>query len=104
MPAHYEVELTHDAEKSLADIADGRQQKTIVGKMEYLQENPVAGGKPLAGPLSEYMSIRAGKYRIIYDVDQEERKVIVYLVGRRRAGDRTDIYTLAKKLLKAKLL
>ncbi len=104
MAVRYEVDLTDVAEKSIKKIPDRRQQKAILDKLEYLQEEPVAIGKPLAKALAGYMSVRAGRYRVIYEVDPSKKKVIIHLAGKRKEGDRTDVYVMAKKLLKAKLL
>ena len=55
--------------------------------------------------LSGFRSIHvAGRYRIIYKIDQQTVIVHVLAVGIRKEGDKKDIYTIAKKLLSAGLL
>jgi len=48
-----------------------------------LAENPYLG-KPLRGALAGLRSLRAGDYRIIYRVDEEEKMAILLCVGHRR--------------------
>ena len=38
-------------------------------------------------------------YRIVYKVEQEQVLVLVVGIGRRKDGDKKDIYTLLEKLL-----
>jgi mRNA interferase RelE/StbE len=86
-------------------IPDKKIQRTILNRIEGLSDKPDKQGKMLVKELSGYRSVRtAGRYRIIYKI--EEHKVIVYAlaVGIRKKGDKKDIYTIAKKILKAGLL
>lgn len=53
-------------------------------KLKALQENPGLG-KPLKGKLRGLRSLRVGKYRIIYQVDEDSRVVRIITVGRREA-------------------
>lgn len=50
--------------------------------------------------LSGFRSVRAvgQRYRIIYKVEQEQVLVLVVGIGRRKDGDKKDIYTLLEKL------
>lgn len=58
----------------------------IVSKLSLLQENPrSAGSLKLHG--SEGWRIRVSDYRIIYDIDDAGRTVVI-----RRVGHRRDIY------------
>jgi len=43
------------------------------------------------------------RYRILYRVQLREVAVLIVAVGRRRSGDKGDIYALAKKLLRQRL-
>lgn len=61
----------------------------------------------LKGNLQDYRSIRAvgQRYRIIYQVKENEIEVIIVAVGIRRDGDKKrDLYELMKKYLKIGLL
>ena len=44
------------------------------------------------------------RYRIVYRVERREIVVVIVVAGRRRSGDKSHIYELAKKLLRQGLL
>ncbi len=102
----YRVVLTLEAEKMWASIADRRIQGKLRDKMRELGHDPEIQGKPLLDDLAGYRSLRAvgQRYRIIYRVDRNERVVQVVAVGLRKAGNHSDVYALAKKLLRLKLI
>ncbi|MEG4328624.1 type II toxin-antitoxin system RelE/ParE family toxin [Microcoleus sp. herbarium5] len=58
-------------------------------------------GKALVDNLSGFRSIRAvgQRYRIVYQVEQDRVLVVVVGLGRRKDGDKKDIYTILEKLL-----
>ena len=59
----------------------------------------------LVKELSGYRSIHtAGRYRIIYKIDENIVIVYVLATGIRKQGDKKNIYQITKKLLKAGLL
>jgi mRNA interferase RelE/StbE len=62
----------------------------------------VQRGKPLVGELAGFRSVRAvgQRYRIVYRVEHQEVTVLVVAAGRRRSGDKKDIYELARELLR----
>jgi mRNA interferase RelE/StbE len=97
----YQVELTKLATSMIAEIQDLREQKGIIDRLKKLENDPLMQGKALTGDLKGYHSLRAvgQRYRIVYKVVQERVLVIVVGVGRRKEGDKKDIYTLMKKLL-----
>ena len=53
-----------------------------------------------------YRSLRAvgQRYRVIYRVEEDQVLVLVVAVGIRKEGDKRDIYTLARKLLRLHLV
>jgi len=48
-----------------------------------LEENPYLG-KPLSYDLFGLRSLRVGKYRILYEIDENERKIILRAVSHRK--------------------
>ena len=78
----------------------------IIKTIDGLAEDPEKKGKPLTAELDGYRSVRAAgqRYRIIYRIGNEKVIVLVVAAGIRRDGDRKDIYALAKKLIRARLL
>jgi mRNA interferase RelE/StbE len=97
----YQVQLTKLALSMIAEIQDLREQKGITDRLKKLKNDPLIQGKALTGDLKGYHSVRAvgQRYRIVYKVVQERIVVTVVGVGRRKEGDKKDIYKLMKKLL-----
>ena len=102
----YGIVLQPVAMKALAEIADRRVRAKIGERIDGLAHEPEQQGKPLTGELSGYRSIRAvgQRYRIVYKVDRTKVLVLIVALGLRKAGDKRDIYLLAKKLLKLRLV
>jgi len=90
----------------LSRISDRRLQEAIRDRIDGLAHDPEKQGKLLLGELKGYRTIRAAgqRYRIIYRTHQEQIEVVVVATGIRREGDREDIYRLAQRLLRLKLL
>jgi mRNA interferase RelE/StbE len=90
----------------LKDILDRRIRQKIQKRIEDLAEEPEKQGKPLVEELEGYRSLRAvgQRYRIIYSVERKRVVVYVFAVGLRKQGSRSDIYQIAKKLLRPGLL
>ena len=102
----YQVQFLPEAAKRLSDISDRRIQEKIRDRIEALKEDPEKQGKPLLGEWTGYRAVRAvgQRYRIIYRVEREKIVVLVVGVGIRKEGSREDIYELAKKLLRFRLV
>ncbi|MBA2288302.1 MAG: type II toxin-antitoxin system RelE/ParE family toxin [Ktedonobacteraceae bacterium] len=98
--------ITPTAKKHLKAITDQRIQKIIEACISGLVEGPEQQGKLLAGDLAGYRSMRVyrQRYRIIYEVDADQMIVYIHVVGIRKEGDRTDVYALAKRILRLNLL
>lgn len=106
MPAPYRVALTPTASSMLSPINDRGIQEPIRDRIEGLAHDPHLQGKPLLGELTGYQRVRAAaqRYRIIYRVQLGRIEVLVVAIGLRREGDREDIYRLAQRLLRLRLL
>lgn len=102
----WEVIVTPLAQKQLAAISDKRVQESIERSLETLEVDPENRGKALVHELAGFRALRAvgQRYRIIYRLDASQRRVIIAALGIRKDGDKSDIYALAKKLVKAGLL
>jgi len=102
----FNIVITPAALKMLKAVSDKRVRDLIVKRIDELREEPEKQGKPLVAELSGYRSIRAAgqRYRIVYRVLNE--KIIVYIVavGIRKEGSGKDIYNLAKKLIRLRLI
>ena len=90
----------------LKNISDRRVREKIRARIDELAEEPEKRGRPLTGDLAGFRSLRTvgQRYRIIYQVKEEQVIVVVMAVGLRRQGSSGDIYQLARKLVKLGLL
>ncbi len=70
-------------------------------RIDQLKVEPQKQGKALVDNLSGFRSIRAvgQRYRIVYQVEQDRVLVVVVGLGRRKDGDKKNIYTILEKLL-----
>ena len=102
----YRIVLTPTALKLLEAIADRRIREQIRNRIDGLAHDPEQQGKPLGGELVGFRSLRAvgQRYRILYRVERSRILVIVIGVGLRKEGDRRDIYRLAQKLIRLRLV
>lgn len=102
----YQVVLTPVAWQALRAIADRRIQDQIRTRISSLAQAPEQQGKPLRAELWGFRSLRAAgqRYRIIYRVERQRVLVMVVLVGIRKEGDRSDVYRLAQRLLRLRLI
>lgn len=102
----YGIIIQPSALKMLKSVTDMRVQNKLIEAIDSLAINPEQRGKPLTGELQPFRSLRAvgQRYRIIYKVEQHTVSVFVVTVGLRKEGNRSDVYELAKKLLRLKLV
>ena len=101
----YKVEITETCLSLIAKIPDKKIKISILDKIEALEKVPQKQGKALVKDLTGLRSIHAaGKYRIIYKLDNNSNIVWVLAAGIRKQGDRKDIYEVARKLIKSGLL
>ena len=102
----YRITLSRSALDCLGGIRDRRIREKIIERIDGLEKDPEKQGKALTAELAGYRSLRASgqRYRIIYRVEKHTVTVYVVALGLRKEGDRKDIYSLATKLLRLKLL
>ncbi len=78
----YTVFIRKSAQKSIARLASSLQDR-IFHTIRELASNPrPVGVKKLAG--REAWRIRIGDYRVIYEIYDDRRMIIVIVVGHRR--------------------
>jgi len=77
----YKVVLHKKAQRFL-DKLDNSVKKQIIRGLEKLGKNPNFG-KPLSGNLFGLRSLREGKYRILYKVEDEKLLIFVLEIGHR---------------------
>ena len=78
----YEILIERSAQRSLSKIPPTDQDR-IIDAIHKLQSNPrPAGVQKLGG--REAWRIRVGDYRIIYEINDEARNILVVTLGHRR--------------------
>ena len=78
----FTVSILRRAQKELADLPSGDYERTR-DAIRALARNPRPPGcLKLAG--REGWRVRAGDYRIIYEIDENRRMVLILHVGHRR--------------------
>ena len=102
----WKVALTPAARQMLEAISDRRIRRGVTERIEGLANEPEKQGKLLIGELEGVRSLRAvgQRYRILYRLEKQVVTVLVVAVGIRKAGSKKDIYTLARRLLRLRLL
>ncbi len=91
----YNIRLTPLALEMLSEIKDQRHLQKLRERIDKLKSNPEQQGKALTDNLKGYRSVRAvgQRYRIIYQVKQNEILVLIVGIGLRKAGSSQDVYT-----------
>jgi len=101
----YELEITQTCLSLIEKIPDKRIQSVILDRIETLKTDPQKQGKVLFRNLSGFRSLHvAGRYRVIYKIDENLQAIWVVAAGIRKEGDQKDIYEIARKLLRLGLL
>ena len=100
----FRVDITARAAKTLGDIGDRKVQKKLLEACYGLAQDPEKQGKLLREELSGIRSFRFSRFRILYRVLLDKKRVRILAMGRRKAGSKDDIYVLAKKLLSVGLV
>ncbi|MCM8820491.1 MAG: type II toxin-antitoxin system RelE/ParE family toxin [Candidatus Omnitrophica bacterium] len=77
----YQIEWKSSAVKKAKNFPKKIKEK-IINKVQYLAPHPIEG-QPLKGNLKGLRKLRIEEYRIIYVIDEENKKVIVIKIGSR---------------------
>ena len=90
----------------LGSIRDRRVRQGLSERIDGLANEPDKQGKPLTGELHGVRSLRAvgQRYRILYRLERQRVVVLVVAVGIRKEGSKDDVYSVARKLLRLRLL
>jgi len=80
----YELVFHPDVTKGLQDL-DRSVRQRILNKVQWLLRHvEETSHQPLTAQWQGMCRLRVGDYRVIYEVDREHRRIIVYAVGHRR--------------------
>lgn len=78
----YSIILTKSAIKELADLPP-KQHDKVIERLRQIEADPrIHGSQKLKGR-PEY-KVRVGDYRIVYGIDDSEKKVTVFLIDDRK--------------------
>lgn len=80
----YEVEITPEGLRHLNRLPEKVKAAVIEAILGTIAANPHRAGKPLRGELEGLHSARRGDFRIIYEIDDEARVVLVHRAQHRR--------------------
>jgi mRNA interferase RelE/StbE len=79
-----EVEITPEALRHLNRLPEKVRTAVLETVLGSIGENPQRAGRPLRGELEGLYSARRGEFRVIYEVDEVARVVLVHRAQHRR--------------------
>ena len=86
----YELVVARSAARSLRENLPETIASAVIEFITGpLIENPHRVGKRLRNELGGYWSARRGTYRVIYQIKEDQREVVVTFIGHRRNAYRT---------------
>jgi mRNA interferase RelE/StbE len=84
----YEVEITPEGLRHLNRLPAKVRAAVVETILGSIAENPRRAGKPLRGELEGLYSARRGEFRVIYEIDEEARVVLIHRAQHRRSAYR----------------
>jgi mRNA interferase RelE/StbE len=84
----FEVEITPDGLRHLNQLPAKVRDAAIQAMLGPIADHPRRNGKPLVGELTGLSSAPRGDYRVIYEIDDDRKVVIVHRVQHRRIASR----------------
>lgn len=85
----YELRVTAPAHRQLNTLPEGAAAAVVEFMLGALLDNPHGVGGPLQRELAGMRSARRGAYRIVYEIDETQRLVIVHRIEHRATAYRT---------------
>jgi len=79
-----QITIAAEAQRQYKKFPKSAQTK-IKKKLNALKDSPLLG-KKLEGELTEYRSLRAWPYRIIYSIDETKEEIIVKTIIHRQGA------------------
>jgi mRNA interferase RelE/StbE len=76
----FEVEITPEGLRHLNKLPEKVRAAAVELMLGALASEPRRVGKPLVGELAGLWSARRGDYRVVYEIDDEARVVLVHRV------------------------
>jgi mRNA-degrading endonuclease RelE of RelBE toxin-antitoxin system len=79
----FTVEVSAAARRQLRQLPDKIATAVVEFVTAVLPENPLRLSKPLTGALSGLRSARRGDYRVLIEVDESDRRILVVRIAHR---------------------
>ena len=79
----YKISFRRGAEKELRKIPQSDLRR-VTDRVGALSVNPRSAGAQILKGEDRYYRIRQGDYRVIYELDDTDRQVIIIKIGHRR--------------------
>ncbi|MHB8512211.1 MAG: type II toxin-antitoxin system RelE family toxin [Actinomycetota bacterium] len=83
----FEVEITPEGLRSINKLPEKIRFAVLEAVLGSIASNPRRAGKPLRGELEGLFSARRGDFRVIYEIDDKAKIILVH-----RAHHRRDAY------------
>jgi mRNA interferase RelE/StbE len=80
----YQIEFTPSAAKDYHSLQPLYLRPKIANALEEIALKPHQAGKRLKAKLSGYYSYRISNYRIVYEIREKEKVVLILRIGPRR--------------------
>ena len=84
----YKVEITPEGLRHLNRLPDKVRAAVMETIFGSIAENPPRAGKPLRGELEGLYSARRGEFRVVYEIDEATRTVLIHRAQHRRSAYR----------------
>lgn len=85
----YEVEITPEGLRHLNRLPEKVRTAVLEAIFGSIAENPRRAGKPLTGELEGLHVARRGEFRVIYEIDDAARTVLIHRAQHRRSAYRS---------------
>lgn len=82
-PTVYDLQVTRPAERQLARLPEGTAAAIVEFMLGALVENPHQVGGRLQRELAGFHSARRGAYRVVYEIFDADRLVVVHRIDHR---------------------
>ena len=80
----YRIEYLEQVRKDLKPISKSDKEKIRIAIENKLSANPIEFGKPLQYSLKGLRRLHVGDYRVIFQIDQSNKILLVIKIGHRR--------------------
>jgi mRNA-degrading endonuclease RelE of RelBE toxin-antitoxin system len=84
----YEVEITPESLRHLNRLPAKVRTAVVETIMGSIAENRRRAGKPLRGELEGLYSARRGEFRIVYEIDEDAKVILIHRAQHRRTAYR----------------